>query len=384
MRIRPNRYETRPVRCCATIPLGLFIVLAGPTLAAGEPFQSSPEQALWNEIQKLDGAKPTTQPAAARFEATLAQRRLLLSRLRQYGTVYPGGAHRAESLRLELLTLYEIGSLTGGAYDELRRQIRSSIEHPPCKGAAHEAAYWAVLLDHVDREDRRQRAATTQPTPTPTSTRPWRAEDSAQIADRLSAYAAYVERYPDSRYSVAFREALFERALAAGDRDGMTNLVAQLRSSFPAHPLTRRLAGRLQRAEALGRPFWLTFTDRSGRTIDTRSFVGSPVLIVAWDSTQPDCRVRLKEIEAFRRRHDELQVVGVNLDQRRTEMAATADDLEIRWPQFNDGRGPANKFAETWGVKRVPLVFVIDRRGRLLGSSGNDAWKALAGKALEN
>ena len=65
-------------------------------------------------------------------------------------------------------------------------------------------------------------------------------------------------------------------------------------------------------------------------------------------------------------------------------MAATADDLDLRWPQFNDGRGPANQFAQTWGVDRVPLVFVIDRRGRLLGSSGNDAWKALAGKALEN
>ncbi|MCH7872217.1 MAG: TlpA family protein disulfide reductase [Planctomycetes bacterium] len=384
MRSRPIRSETKPAPQRSAVSTGFLIVLACFALGTARSPQSSPEQTLWSEIQKLGRANATTQPAAARFEARLARRRSLLSRLRQYGTVYPGGAHRAESVRLELLTLFEIGSLTGGAYDELRRQVKSSIEHPPCEGAEHEAAYWAVLLDHMDREDQRQRAATSQPAQPPQPARPSRAADSAQIADRLAAYASYVERYPDSRYSVAFREALFEQAAAAGDRNQMTKLVAQLRINFPAHLITRRLGGRLQRDEAVGRPFWLTFTDRDKKTIDTRVFVGSPVLIVAWDSSRPACRTRLKEVEAFRRRHHEVRVFGVNLDQRRTEMAATADDFEIRWPQFNDGRGPANEFARTWGVSRVPLVFVIDRRGRLLGSSGDDAWKALAEQALED
>ena len=107
-------------------------------------------------------------------------------------------------------------------------------------------------------------------------------------------------------------------------------------------------------------------------------------MIVVWDSIEPECRKRIREVEAFRKRHRELLVFGVNLDGRREEMSRVADDLEIRWPQFNDGRGRANEFARTWGVSRTPVVFVIGRNGRLLGSTSGAAWRALAEKALEN
>lgn len=343
------------------------LATAGPPVAAGEPFQSNPEDVLWSEIRSLGRGKLTTSPSAGGYEAALKERRLLLKRLQRYGALYPGGGRRSEVLRLELSTLYEIGSLTGGSFDALRRRVMECLEHPPIAEAEHEAAYWAILLN-------RSRPSTVR-----TERDPNRPDE-----ELLKSYASYVERYPRSRHSVALLESLFEHALTGGNLVRMGEIVTNLRRDFPAHPVTGRLAGRLEREQAVGRPFWLTFVGADEKVVDTRRRIGSPLVIVVWDSVEPGCGERIGEVEAFRRRHRELLVFGVNLDARREEMSRAADDLELRWPQFNDGRGRANQFARTWGVSRTPVVFVIDRSGRLLGSTSGDAWKALAEKALEN
>ena len=343
------------------------LAIAGPPVAAGEPFQSNPEDVLWSEIRSLGRGKLTAAPSAGGYEAALKERRLLLKRLRRYGALYPGGRRRREVLRLELSTLYEIGSLTGGSFDQLRRRVTEYLEHPPIAEAEHEAAYWAILLDR------------SRPSTVGTEQDPNRPDEGL-----LSSYASYVERYPRSRHSITLQETLFEHALTGGNLVRMGEIVTILRRNFPAHPITGRLAGRMEREKAVGRPFWLTFTASDQKVVDTRRRIGSPLLIVVWDSVEPECRKRMREVEAFRRRHHELLVFGVNLDARREEMSRAADDLELRWPQFNDGRGRANEFARAWGVSRTPVVFVIGRNGRLLGSTSSDAWKALAEKALEN
>jgi hypothetical protein len=102
--------------------------------------------------------------------------------------------------------------------------------------------------------------------------------------------------------------------------------------------------------------------------------VGQPILIVVWSSDDERARQCVQRVEEFRRSHPRVRVAGVNLDQTLDETRAACAALDIDWPQFNDGLGRANRFAHQWGAGDVPRVFVIDRRGRLVGSRADETW----------
>jgi hypothetical protein len=46
------------------------------------------------------------------------------------------------------------------------------------------------------------------------------------------------------------------------------------------------------------------------------------------------------------------------------------------WPQFFDGKGWGNKLAVKYGVNSIPMTYLLDAQGKILGSS-------LRGEALE-
>ncbi len=200
----------------------------------------------------------------------------------------------------------------------------------------------------------------------------------------LSEYRQYVGRYPTSPYVPPLTELLFDDALAHHDLAQMEQIVDGLRVHFPKHVVTDRLAGQWKRERAVGRPFWLTFVQPDGVTLDTRTWVGQPVLIVVWASSDAACRQLLSRADQFRREDPELRIVGVNLDLDRRDMTATMAELKLDWPQFNDGLGPANSFAREWGVHQAGWVFVIDRAGRLVGSAPADGWERLASETLRS
>ncbi|MGD8452628.1 MAG: TlpA disulfide reductase family protein [Phycisphaerae bacterium] len=356
--------------CCGLVPT------AGPVAAPpdGDPPTTSsaplsPEEALWQEALTLVGEPTTTQPYAAWFQQNKRKHEALAEKLRTYLTLYPGGRHRVEAVRLELTALFELGSLRGGSYAALRRRLNEHLSvSRPEDPVEWEAAYWDILCQRLERA-----AAATQPVPDPAA---------GPDSDLLAAYRAYIDRYPRSPRVPAMAATLFDDATRAGGREQMATLAALLVRNFPDHALTAALEAQWRRERTVGHPFWLTFEQSDGSQIDTREWVGRPVLIVVWSNWVAEARERAAQVEAYRQSHPELAVVGVNLDIRREDMDAACRDLGLSWPQYKDGLGPANGFARQWGVTRVPRVFVLDRRGRLAGSTETGEWEALAARAL--
>ena len=337
-----------------------------PATASAPARSDSPEEKLWQEIVALKTEPPATQPQSAWFEALIRQRQAVAEKARLYLTLYPGGRHHVEAVRVELATLYELGALRGGAYDPLCTRIQEHLHQArPDNPAVWEAAYWDILCCR-----RLHRGpAVTQPTSAPV-----RGADDALLA----AYWEYVGRYPRSPYVPRMAALLFEHALHTGDEPRMRLLADMLTEGFPDHAITASLEAQWRREQAVGQPFSLAFEQPDGPRVDTREFIGRPVLIVVWTSTDAQAVRCVRSVERFRREHPQVRVVGVNLDMSRAEMTAACEKLGIDWPQFNDGLGPANHFARKWGVRRVPRVFVVDREGRLVGSSEDESWERLA------
>lgn len=368
-------------------PVGLAMLLltafptaapAGPVTAvpaATRPAQpastapASPEDRLWAEILALKGERPEPRPAENWFAAARRQREALLARLRLYQTLYPGGAHQVQAVRLELATLHEVGVLDGGEFDPLcQRATAYARQYAPDHPVAWEAAYWQMLCASL-----RRAAATTRPASAPIL---------SCDEELLAAYRTYVAHYPRSPYVPRLVEVLFRQAQQADDLDGMERLVATLEAGFPNHAVTTALRGQYERRRAVGQLFWLAARQPDGSWLDTRTWLGVPVLIVVWSAAEPGSEAVLRAVDAFRREHAEVRVVGVNLDTCREPMESACRAWNLTWPQFNDGLGRANRFARRWGVTRTPCVFVVGRHGRLLGWAEDDTWRSLAEAAV--
>ena len=141
----------------------------------------SRDEALWRQIVSQHKRLAERQPGADLYRQAIPRRRTLLERVRLYLTLYPGGPHRDEAVWLELTTLFELAVLRNGTGDELADKVREYQQNPPSEAVRHEAAYWAMLCERLQR----------QPTAQPTSA-PIIESDAASLA----AYHEYVERYP--------------------------------------------------------------------------------------------------------------------------------------------------------------------------------------------
>lgn len=374
------RFQMHDPRTWRTVLAAIMIGMSATVLAQSRPASPGAEapssrpvsrdEALWEEIAELDREPGRAEATPAGDDAALQRRKTLLEKVRHYLTAYPGGPRRDEAVRVELRALFEIGTLSGGAYRPLRERVEEYLRHPSGEGAQYEAAWWAI---------RCRRLAPGAAASPPSSSAPVGRYDN----ELLDAYREYVRRYPRSPYVPRMAAELYEAAGDRGDRDEQRRMVAQLRRDFTEHVVTLLLTARLERSEAVGRPFSLAFDTADGR-IDTAEWRGRPVLIVVWAGFSEGSRACAAEVEAFRREHGELRVVGVNLDESEEQMNVACSKLGLAWPQFNDGMGRANRFALKWGVRAVPWVFVLDRQGRLVGSSGAGGWRRLAGSVLEN
>lgn len=345
--------------------------------------QPTPEEGLWRDLQRLRSAPTAKQFSDAAYDELVRAKQVLLDKVRSYLSLYPGGAHRDRAAEIELTTLFEIGTLRRGDYADLRARVAEFLQHPPSPAAAHAAAYWALKCSSVwNRESVEANSAGR----TPGSGRPSRPASRAAKRDRLfEAYGKYVHEYPDSRFAVRLQQLRFERAAQRRDTETMRRIGDHLREHFPEHPAAGAVLAHLRRLDAIGKPFWLNCVDLDGRSIDTRLKIGRSVSIVVWSSATHESRTLVRRVAAQHKTDESFYVVGVNLDESVEQCRAACRTLDIRWPQFNDRLGPANRFAREWGVTAAPVVFVLDRKGRLLGwASDSESWLRLLQQALKS
>ena len=75
-----------------------------------------------------------------------------------------------------------------------------------------------------------------------------------------------------------------------------------------------------------------------------------------------------------------LVVLAVSFQERPETVAAWVKKVGLQFPVFLDEDGDA---ARAWKVRVTPTVFLLDRKGRLVGKTqGTKPWTSPAGRAL--
>lgn len=136
----------------------------------------------------------------------------------------------------------------------------------------------------------------------------------------------------------------------------------------------------------LGAPFELAGRLHTGAEFSTAALRGKVVLVVFWASWCAPCASLMPQIVDVAQRHAGrgLAVVGVSCDQDPAALQRfLAEHPQVDWPQlFDAGRPGWHELAFQSGVRLVPRLFLLDRRGVLRDVDARDGLEQLVLRLL--
>jgi len=128
--------------------------------------------------------------------------------------------------------------------------------------------------------------------------------------------------------------------------------------------------------------------DINGQALSVAASRGKVTLIDFWATWCPPCRAELPNVTAiYRTYHAQgFDIIGITLDDDRDAVITFTRARGMAWPQFFDGQGWDNKLAKKYGVHSIPMTYLLDRHGIIIGTElrGEELGAAVAKALADN
>ena len=167
--------------------------------------------------------------------------------------------------------------------------------------------------------------------------------------------------------------------------DGMVKEIArEVLASTKAEPTKAQAEELLKKFERVGKPLDIQFTAVDGRKISIADMKGKVVLIDFWATWCGPCMAELPNVKAAYARLNPkgFEIVGISFDQDKDTLQKTLKKEGMTWPQYFDGEGWQNKFGETFGIKSIPAMWLVDKKGNLRDINARAGLEAKVEKLL--
>jgi thiol-disulfide isomerase/thioredoxin len=129
-------------------------------------------------------------------------------------------------------------------------------------------------------------------------------------------------------------------------------------------------------------------TDANGNQLATSTYRGTVTMIDFWATWCPPCRAEMPNvINTYQMYHSQgFNIIGISLDSDRNALATFTQANGMPWAQYFDGLGWDNKLAKKYNVRSIPMSYLLDRHGIILGKElrGRELVEAVGKAVLVN
>ncbi len=241
-----------------------------------------------------------------------------------------------------------ISALRTGLYPEGRKPLEAIIKEGD--RLASYAAYSLIDADFAMKND----------------------EDGANFVANQKKWMAELEKFLE-KFADAEEAApvLFHLANANefnADEAKAHEQYERLVKDYAATEAGKKAAGALRRLDLAGKPLAIAGTGLANETVDSSKYRGKPVLVVFWASWATPVKQDLPELVKLydKYKKDGLEIIGINLDNDRAELAAFVKEHRIAWPQIFESGGMDSRLAVDYGIILLPSMFLVDSEGKVV------------------
>jgi thiol-disulfide isomerase/thioredoxin len=241
-----------------------------------------------------------------------------------------------------------ISALRSGQYPDGRKPLEATIKKEG--RLASYAAYSLIDADFAIRND----------------------DDGANFVANQKKWMAELEKFldtfPDSDEAAPVLYHLANANEFNADEAKAREQYTRLVKDYSATETGKKAAGALRRLDLAGKSLALAGPGLQNETVDSSKYRGKPVLIVFWASWATPVKQDLPDLIKLydKRKKDGLQIIGVNLDNDRAELAAFLKEHQISWPQIFEAGGMDSRLAVDYGIILLPSMFLVDSEGKVV------------------